>query len=139
VPVLVRLAVFAAILTLAACGGKEKPTQAVRKSVERFGKAVAAHDYQEICDNLLAGELIHVLEERGIPCELALKTGLGETKDAKIAIKTIAVNGDRALVGVRSTAANQPPSDDTLNLVKEHGKWKVSSLARPEPQPPAQP
>ena len=137
-PVLVRLAVLAVVLTLAACG-KEKPTQAVRKSVERFGKAVAAHDYQELCDNLLAANLIAALEERGVPCELALKTGLGATKDAKISIKTIAVNGNRALVGVHSTAANQAPSDDTLNLVKEHGKWKVSSLARPEPQPPAQP
>jgi hypothetical protein len=138
VPVLVRLAVLAAVLTLAACG-KEKPTQAVRKSVERFGKAVAAHDYQELCDNLLATNLIAALEGRGVPCELALKTGLGATKDAKISIKTIAVNSNRALVGVHSTAANQAPSDDTLNLVKEHGKWKVSSLARPEPQPPAQP
>jgi hypothetical protein len=138
VPVLVRLAVLAAVLTLAACG-KEKPTQAVRKSVERFGKAVAAHDYQELCDNLLAANLIAALEERGVPCELALKTGLGATKDAKISIKTIAVNSNRALVGVHSTAANQAPSDDTLNLVKEHGKWKVSSLARPQPQPPQRP
>jgi hypothetical protein len=138
VPVLARLAVLAAVLTVAACG-KERPTQAVRKSVERFGKAVAAHDYQELCDNLLAGNLIAALEERGVPCELALKTGLGATKDAKISIKTIAVNSNRALVGVHSTAANQAPSDDTLNLVNEHGKWKVSSLARPEPQPPAQP
>jgi hypothetical protein len=138
VPVLVRLAVLAAILTLAACG-KERPTQAVRKSVERFGEAVAAHDYQELCDDLLAGNLIATLEEHGVPCELALKTGFGDAKDPKLSIKTIAVNGDRALVGVHSTAANQPASDDTLSLVKEHGKWKVSKLAQPEPRPPAQP
>lgn len=137
-PVLVRLAVLAAVLTLAACG-KERPTQAVRKSVERFGKAVAKHDYQELCDNLLAGNLISALEERGVPCELALKTGLGDAKDPKLSIKTIAVNGDEALVGVHSTAANQPASDDTLGLVKEHGKWKISKLSRPEPQPPVQP
>ena len=137
-PVLARLALLAVVLTLAACG-KEKPTQAVRKSVDRFGKAVAAKDYQELCDNLLAANLIAALEERGVPCELALKTGLGDAKDPKIAIKTIAVNGNRALVGVHSTASNQPPSDDTLGLVEEHGKWKISSLARPEPQPPRKP
>ena len=137
-PVLARLALLAVVLTLAACG-KEKPTQAVRKSVDRFGKAVAAKDYQELCDNLLAANLIAALEERGVPCELALKTGLGDAKDPKIAIKTIAVNGNRALVGVHSTASNQPPSDDTLGLVEEHGKWKISSLARPEPQPPREP
>ena len=137
-PALARLALLAVVLTLAACG-KEKPTQAVRKSVDRFGKAVAAKDYQELCDNLLAANLIAALEERGVPCELALKTGLGDAKDPKIAIKTIAVNGNRALVGVHSTASNQPPSDDTLGLVEEHGKWKISSLARPEPQPPQKP
>jgi Putative lumazine-binding len=138
VPVLTRLALVVAVLTLAACG-KERPTQAVRKSVERFGKAVAARDYQELCDNLLAGNLIAALEERGVPCELALKTGLGDAKSPKLTIKTIAVNGNAALVGVHSTAANQPPSDDTLGLVKEHGKWKVSKLSRPEPQPPVKP
>jgi len=138
VPVLTRLALAVAVLTLAACG-KERATDAVHKTVDRFGKAVADHDYEELCDDLLAGNLILALEERGVPCELALKTGFGDAKNPKISVKTVAVNGDRALVSVHSTAANQPPSDDTINLVKEHGKWKVSSLARPEPQPPSQP
>jgi hypothetical protein len=127
-----------AVLTLAACG-KERPTQAVRHSVERFGKAVAARDYPELCHNLIAANLIAALEERGVPCELALKTGLGSARHPKLTIKTVAVNGNEALVGVHSTADNQPPSDDTLGLVKEHGKWKVSKLSRPEPQPPVKP
>jgi hypothetical protein len=138
VPVLIRLALAVGVLTLAACG-KERATEAVHKTVDRFGKAVADHDYQELCDDLLAANLIDALEARGVPCELALKTGFGGAKDPKIAVKTVAVNGDRALVSIHSTADNQPPSDDTLNLVKEDGKWKVSSLARPEPQPPTQP
>jgi hypothetical protein len=138
VPGPARIALIVATLMLAACG-KERPTEAVRHSVEDFGKAVADHDYQELCDHLLAGNLIATLEEHGIPCELALKTGLGEAKNPKIAIKTVAVRGDRALVSVHSTAANQPPSDDTLSLVKEHGDWKVSSLAQPQPEAPAQP
>jgi len=74
-----------------------------------------------------------------VPCELALKTGFSGVKDPKLAIKTIAVNGDRALVSVHSTASNQAASDDTLSLIKEKGKWKISSLARPEPQPPQRP
>jgi hypothetical protein len=138
VPALTRLALPLAVLTLAACG-KERPTAAVHKAVDRFGKAVASHDYQELCDNLLAANLKDALEERDVPCELALKTGFESAKDPKISVKTVAVNGDKALVSVHSTAANQPPSDDTLGLVKEHGKWKISSLARPEPQPPSQP
>lgn len=137
-PALARLALLVAVLTLAACG-KERPTEAVHKAVDRFGKAVAGHDYQELCDNLLASNLKDALEARGVPCELALKTGFGDAKDPKIKVKTVAVNGDKALVSVHSTAANQPASDDTLGLVKEKGDWKISSLAQPQPQPPAQP
>ena len=137
-PVLTRLGLLAAILTLAACG-KERPTESVHKAVDRFGKAVASHDYQELCDNLLAANLKNALEARGVPCELALKTGFGDAKNPKIAVKTVAVNGNRALVSVHSTASNQPPSDDTLGLVKERGSWRISSLAQPEPQPPKQP
>jgi hypothetical protein len=138
VPALTRLALVVVVLTLAACG-KEKQTDAVHKAVDRFGKAVADQDYQELCDKLLAANLIEALEERGVPCELALKTGFGQAKDPKIKVKTVAVQGDKALATVHSTAANQPPSDDTISLVKEHGDWKISSLARPEPQPPTQP
>jgi hypothetical protein len=138
VPALTRLALPVAVLTLAACG-KERPTEAVHKAVDRFGKAVAGHDYQELCDNLLAANLKDALEARGVPCELALKTGFGDAKDPKIKVKTVAVNGDKALVSVHSTADNQPASDDTLGLVKEKGDWKISSLAQPQPQPPAQP
>jgi hypothetical protein len=137
--VVARIALVVVILlTLAACG-QEKPTQQVHDAVDRFGKAVADKDYQELCDNLLAENLIRALEDQGVPCELALKTGFGSVKDPKIAIKTVAVNGDKALVSVHSTAANEKPSDDTIALVKEKGKWRISSLAQPQPQPPSQP
>ena len=135
---LARIILLVAVLTLVACG-QEKPTQQVHDAVDRFGKAVADKDYQELCDNLLAANLINALEGQGVPCELALKTGFASVKDPKIAIKTVAVNGDKALVSVHSTAANQKPSDDTIALVKEKGKWRISSLAQPQPQPPSQP
>ena len=137
-PVLTRVALLVAVLTLAACG-QEKPTQQVHDAVDAFGKAVADHDYQKLCDKLIASNLIDALEARGVPCELALKTGFDSVKDAKLSVRTVAVNGDKALVTVHSTAANQKPSDDTLALVKEKGKWKISELAQPQPQPPAQP
>ena len=134
-PALLRIVPLVAVLTLAACG-KQSTTQAVRSSVDQFGKDVAKQDYTDLCKKVLADNLIKALEASGVPCELALKTGLSSVKDPKITVRTIAVNGDRALVGVHSTASNQPPSDDTLSLVKEHGDWKISSLAKPQPQPP---
>lgn len=135
---LTRNALPVAVLTLAACGALS-PSQQVRASVEHFGKDVASQDYSDLCKNVLAANLIGALEGSGVPCELALKTGFAGVKDPKIAIGSITVRGDRALVNVRSTASNQPPSDDTLSLVEEQGRWKVSSLAKPQPQPPPQP
>src|SRR4029079_1432228 len=70
------------LLTLASCG-HEKPTQQVHDTVERFGTAVAATEYQLVCDDLLAKNLIDALEESGVPCELALKTGFGDVKNPK--------------------------------------------------------
>jgi hypothetical protein len=136
--VLTRTVLLLAALTLAACG-HERPTQQVHDTVDSFGKAVAAHDYSKLCDKLLASNLIDALEARGVPCELALKTGFDSVKNPKLAVKTVAVNGDKALVSVHSTADNEKPSDDTIALVKEKGKWKISELAQPQPQPPAQP
>jgi hypothetical protein len=62
--VVARIALVVVILlTLAACG-HEKPTQQVHDAVDRFGKAVADKDYQELCDNLLAENLIRALEDQ---------------------------------------------------------------------------
>jgi hypothetical protein len=127
------IAIAVAVLTVAACG-KERPTQAVRDRVNQFGKDVSSQDYTDLCKNVLAANLITALEQSGVPCELALKTGLSSAKNPKLAIRTIAVDGNRALVSVHSTASNQPPSDDMLSLVKEKGGWRISSLARPQPQ-----
>ena len=135
---LTRTVLLLAALTLVACG-HERPTQQVHDTVDSFGKAVAGHDYNKLCDKLLASNLIDALEARGVPCELALKTGFDSVKNPKLAVKTVAVNGDKALVSVHSTADNEKPSDDTIALVKEKGKWKISELAQPQPQPPAQP
>ena len=135
---LVRTVLLLAALTLVACG-HERPTQQVHDAVDSFGKAVADHDYDKLCDNLLASNLIDALEARGVPCEVALKTGFDSVKNPKLSVKTVAVNGDKALVSVHSTADNQKPSDDTIALVKEKGKWKISELAQPQPSPPAQP
>jgi hypothetical protein len=133
-----RIALLVAALTLVACG-RDSPSDAVRKSVERFGKDVAAQDYNDLCKNVLAANLINALEDSGVPCELALKTGFAGVKDPKLTIRSVAVNGARALANVHSTASNQPPSDDTLSLTKEKGKWRISSLARPQPQAPRKP
>jgi len=122
-------------LGFAGCGDPSDEER-VRDAVSDFGEASAKKDYQRICDDLIAKGLAESVEAVGLPCEVAFKRGLDPVKEPKVEIKKIKINKTRALVNVRSTAKNQPPSDDTLELVLEGGDWRISALAKPQPQPP---
>lgn len=125
----------AAALATAGCG--ETPvTEEVRAAVEGFEEASADRDVQRLCDELLARELVQRVEAAGIPCEQALRQGLSSVRSPEVEIRSVVVNGDKALAEVRSRAAGQEPSQDTIELVREAGSWRITSLAAPRPQPP---
>jgi hypothetical protein len=119
----------AAVAATAAGCGSESADEQVRGVVTRFGEASAKKDYQEICDVLIAKSLSDNVEEFGLPCELAFKQGLQDVRRPRLAIRSVRVDGSRALVRVHSTAANQAPSDDTLELREADGEWRITSLA----------
>jgi hypothetical protein len=123
---------LAALLALAgllcACGGGLSDTDRVHAVVAAFGQATAAKDYQRLCDQLLAPKLVGEVEQQGLPCEVALKQGLGEVKAPKLTIGQIEVKGDAATADVRSTAAGEAPSRDTLKLVRVKDAWYIASL-----------
>ena len=125
--------------TLGACGREPSGPDQVREAVEGFATASKDKDVQAICDDHLSRKLVLEVEEAGLPCEVAWQRVLGDARAPALKIRTVAVNGDKALVGVRATAANQKPSDDVLELVREGGDWRITSLAKPQPQPPARP
>jgi hypothetical protein len=128
------------VAALSGCGGEEPVTDEVRGAVEDFGRASADKDYQRLCDEILAPQLIESVERVGLPCEQALRQGLGDVRAPKVEVRSVVVNRDKALVQVRSSAAGQQPSQDTLEVVRQDGRWRISSLARAQPaQPPAAP
>jgi hypothetical protein len=139
-PVAAALALTSVLACVqAGCGGEpSRPDrELVREAVNRFALASARKDYQQICDELVSRRLVQTVEQVGLPCEAAFRRGLRDVRRPRLTIRKVQVVKDKALVSVRSTAANQEPSDDTLQLVKEGGKWKIGALARPQPQPPA--
>ncbi len=101
-----------------------------RASVERFGNAVASKDYGLICEDLLADDLRERLAAIGLPCERALATGLGEVREPRVRITSVAVADDRASVGIETTAAGQQPSRDVLQLRETDGEWRIVSLGQ---------
>ena len=124
------LAVAAVAPALAGCGSTG-PTeeQLVARAVTAFGRASASKDYRALCDRILAPSLIAQVTAIGLPCERALERGLGGVRSPRLALGAVTVDGDRATAEVRTAAANQAPSRDTLRLEKVRGSWRVASLA----------
>src|SRR4051794_26181860 len=105
---------FAAVLAVSGvlaggCGGGPSDIEKVHDVVEGFGKASAAKDYQRLCDDLLAPKLVADVEAAGLPCEVALKQGLGEVASPTLTIGTIKVSGDAATADVQSSAKGEKP------------------------------
>jgi Putative lumazine-binding len=123
------LAPALALLILAGCGEQgPTPEEQVRATVTEFGRATAAKDYGALCERILAPSLIEEVESIGLPCERALAQGLGEVDDPRLTIGRVEVREDEASAEVRTSAAGEEPSQDTLRLVNVDGTWKISSL-----------
>ena len=123
------LAPALALLVLAACGDAgPTPEEQVRATVGDFGRATAAKDYRTLCEDILAPALVDKVTQVGLPCETALRQGLGRVKDPHLTIGRVQVDDDHASAEVRTSAAGEPPYKDTLKLVKVNGTWKIASL-----------
>ena len=117
------------LLVLAGCGDAgPTPEDQVRTTVSDFGRATAAKDYRTLCGRILAPQLVDRVTQVGLPCETALRTGLGKVEDPHLTIGRVQVDGERASAEIRTSAAGEEPSKDILELVNVNGTWKISSL-----------
>jgi hypothetical protein len=123
------LAPVLALVLLAGCGDAgPTPEEQVRTTVSDFGRATAAKDYATLCERLLAPKLVEQVTAIGLSCEAALERGLGSVRDPHLTIGRVQVDGDQASAEIRTSAAGQQPSKDTLRLVNVNGSWRISSL-----------
>ena len=77
---------------------------------------------------ILAPQLIETVEQIGLPCEVALEKGFEGVEEPRISVGTSRVDGDTATAEVRSSAAGQAPSEDTVELVRVGDGWRIASL-----------
>jgi hypothetical protein len=129
---------IAGVILLAGCGEKSaSPEDAVRETLSGYAKAFAARDYQAICDRYLSPKLIDGVEQRGLPCEAAVRPAIKEAEKPVLDVRSIKISGDTATAQVHSTAANQPPSDDTISLARVNGRWYIAGTVKQGPEPVA--
>jgi hypothetical protein len=114
---------------IAGCGASgPSDEQLVARAVAAFGRATAAKDYKTLCTRVLAPALIEKVTQIGLPCEQALRQGLGDVQDPRLTVGSISVGGDRATAEIRTSATGQAPSRDTLRLERVGGAWRIASL-----------
>jgi hypothetical protein len=99
----------------------------VRATLDRFEVASRDKDYQTLCDDLLSSKFVERIRNAGLPCEVALRTGLEDRRNPTMTVLSVEMNGDEASAQVRGTAANETPGTSTYQLVREDGAWRIAS------------
>jgi hypothetical protein len=126
---IVGLLLALACASASGCGESEpSDEEQISQTVTTFARSVEAKDYKTICDRVLAPKLIEEVEQIGLPCEVALEKGFEDVRDPRLTVGAITVTEDGATAQVRSSAAGQTPSEDTLELVRVGDGWRIASL-----------
>jgi hypothetical protein len=125
-----RAAAIAVAALLGAGGGCGGPSDEdkVRATLDTFAEATAQRDWRRICEEVLARRLLERLRAAGVGCEVALSTGLQGVRDPRLEIGAVTVRGDAARARVRTLAANQNESTDTVELVRQGDEWRIAAL-----------
>jgi hypothetical protein len=106
----------------------------VRKTLDRYAEASRDKDYQTLCDDLLSKEIVDRIRSVGLPCEVAVRTGLEGRQNPRLTVLGIEVNGDQALARVRGGAVGEPIGTSTYRLVREDGSWRIATSPGTEAQ-----
>jgi hypothetical protein len=135
IAVLAVLGVIVIIVVLSLRPGPDSEKD-VRKTLDRYAEASRDKDYQTLCDDLLSKEIVDRIRSVGLPCEVAVRTGLEDRGNLRLTVLGVEVNGDQALARVRGTATGEVPGTSTYRLVREDGGWRIATSPGSEGQSP---
>jgi hypothetical protein len=127
---------MAAVCILASTGcsigadDEPQPVSGVPKqiaaTVSRLEGAIAAHDYDTVCQKLFTASARR--RAGGTECAAQLGSAGEDVKRPQIEIRGIDVKGVRATVRVATRAEGQATVADTLVLRREGSRWLVEAL-----------
>jgi hypothetical protein len=100
----------------------------VKDKVQELASALSQQDYGRICDDVLAPSLVAHLTVHGIPCDQALRDGLGRVHNPVVSVGKVTVTRRRATAYTLTVASCQRASLDAVTLVDTKRGWRISSL-----------
>ena len=121
-------------LAVAGCGGADEPppitgpAKEAAATIDAFERAARRRDFRTICNELLAAEARR--QSGGRHCPARLRRRARRLRQPRVEVLEIDVRGrDAASVRVRARAAGDPARVDTVELVREVGRFRIASLA----------
>lgn len=99
----------------------------VAATVAELERATRDHDYREICGDLFSRAARERAGARD--CGAQLRSAAADVSRPRIRLIAIRVRGGRARARVRTRAADQGPIEETIELVRERGRFRIASLA----------
>jgi len=128
-PLIVACGAIVVVLLLLTLTLKPEPDQEkdVRAALERYAKASRDKDYQTLCDDLLASELVQHIRNVGLPCEVALRKGLENRRSPTLRVLAVQVSGDQAVASVVGSAGGESTGASTYRLLREDGSWRIAT------------
>ena len=123
---------FAACGSASSVGAFKGEQRAVAQTISNLQSDATARDEQTICTEVLAKAVVARLELVKGGCKEAMNKQLGEIDTFEVTVETVQVNAaatpPTASASVKNTRSGKARLS-TVSLVKEAGKWKISSIS----------
>jgi len=134
----VKLALWmlAGAVALAGCdsGGSDADPDAIKGAPKQVAAAVAALDgatragrYDEVCDELFTRAAR--ARAGGRDCAALLRSATEDVRRPQVRLLSIRVSGDNAEARVRTRSSGEGTVDETIELVRERGRYRIASLS----------
>jgi hypothetical protein len=116
---------------LAAAGCGVDQAQLVEAKLQQYAHAVAGRDAPMLCAQVLAPQLIAVLQQQtGLSCRQAMTTYVDSVTDPTLSVSKVTVSGQHAAAVVLAGARGQTAALGTIHLTHGSGGWRIASLTQ---------
>ena len=114
---------------LSGCGGGPSDTEQVHADRRGLRAGDRGQGLPAALRRLLAPKLVQEVEQAGLPCEVALKQGLGDVQAPTLTIGAIKVDGDTATAEVQHAPRRASrPRGTRCSWQRVGDSWRIASL-----------